>query len=312
MFAPTEAPLHITKNCTHHCGPTTSTTSSTSSTSSTTNAAATTTTLGKLTKPGLATATVIAQLDNKYILVKMRGLSSPSSSSPSSPTTGAEPELLVLLDQHAASERIRVEALFATLTASPPQTLLTPLLYTLTDRDARLLARYEAVLRAWGVCYHVASPDPAGQGQTLHITALPSAVADRCSAEPALALAMVRRHVYALSEEKGLSAAAGGGDWVARLAGCPVGLVEMVNSRACRGAVMFGDVLGMEECVNLVRGLAGCRFPFMCAHGRPCMVPLVDLGVGGEEVEVVGERGEGRGFKKSFGEWMKRREEGGE
>ncbi|RPB14618.1 hypothetical protein P167DRAFT_604057 [Morchella conica CCBAS932] len=309
VFAPTEAPIHITKNCTHHCGPTSSTSTTTTSPTAPTT---TTTTLGKLTKPGLATATVIAQLDRKYILLKMRGLSSST----------AEPELLVLLDQHAASERIRVEALFASLTTTPPQTLLTPLLYVLNERDAGLLVRYAGVLREWGVCYHV-SEGQGGQGQTLHITALPSAVADRCSAEPALALAMVRRHVYALSEDKGWSAAApsgggggaGGGDWVKRLAGCPGGLVEMVNSRACRGAVMFGDVLEMEECVSLVRGLAGCRFPFMCAHGRPCMVPLVDLGVGGEEVEKVEkvEMGEGgRGFKKSFGEWMKRREGEGE
>ncbi len=44
---------------------------------------------------------------------------------------------------------------------------------------------------------------------------------------------------------------------------------------------MFNDVLSKEECVDLVNKLAGCVFPFMCAHGRPSMVPLGDLGEGG-------------------------------
>jgi DNA mismatch repair protein MLH3 len=41
---------------------------------------------------------------------------------------------------------------------------------------------------------------------------------------------------------------------------------------------MFNDELSNDDCNALVRNLAGCVFPFMCAHGRPSMVPLVDLG----------------------------------
>ena len=54
----------------------------------------------------------------------------------------------------------------------------------------------------------------------------------------------------------------------------------MVNSRACRSAVMFNDELTIQECEALVAKLVKCVFPFMCAHGRPSMVPLVDLGQG--------------------------------
>ncbi|KAI5840778.1 hypothetical protein DFP73DRAFT_611507, partial [Morchella snyderi] len=317
VFPRTEAPIPSTTQRAHHhhCGPSSSSSSSPFTTTTTQPRAA----LGKLTKPGLATATVLAQLDRKYILLKMRGLSSTTttttSSSSSSPST---PTLLVLLDQHAASERIRTEALLSSLAAAEPQRLAAPLHYALADDggDAALMHRYEGVFRAWGVhCAVVAAPGQGqgkGQGQILAITALPAAVADRCVGEPALALAMVRRHVYALVEggkkcsTTGGEGGDGGGDWVKGLAGCPVGLVEMVNSRACRGAVMFGDALGMEECVSLVRALAGCRFPFMCAHGRPSMVPLVDLGV--EAVEERRRSGSG-GFKKDFGEWMERRKD---
>lgn len=41
---------------------------------------------------------------------------------------------------------------------------------------------------------------------------------------------------------------------------------------------MFNDALSAEECEGLVRRLARCAFPFQCAHGRPSLVPLVDLG----------------------------------
>jgi DNA mismatch repair protein MLH3 len=44
------------------------------------------------------------------------------------------------------------------------------------------------------------------------------------------------------------------------------------------GAIMFNDPLTTEECLDLVRRLAACAFPFQCAHGRPSMVPLVHLG----------------------------------
>lgn len=43
---------------------------------------------------------------------------------------------------------------------------------------------------------------------------------------------------------------------------------------------MFNDALSAEECEQLVRRLAKCAFPFQCAHGRPSLVPLVDLGSG--------------------------------
>ena len=43
---------------------------------------------------------------------------------------------------------------------------------------------------------------------------------------------------------------------------------------------MFNDPLSKEECAALVSRLAVCVFPFQCAHGRPSMVPVLDLGRG--------------------------------
>ena len=64
-------------------------------------------------------------------------------------------------------------------------------------------------------------------------------------------------------------------EWLRRLPSCPRSLVDLINSRACRSAVMFNDELSAEECRQLISRLAKCHFPFQCAHGRKSMVPLV-------------------------------------
>ncbi|KRX73575.1 DNA mismatch repair protein Mlh3, partial [Trichinella sp. T6] len=46
---------------------------------------------------------------------------------------------------------------------------------------------------------------------------------------------------------------------------------------ACRGAIRFGDRLTMNQCQNLIRQLVECEAPFHCAHGRRSVVPLFNL-----------------------------------
>jgi DNA mismatch repair protein MLH3 len=41
---------------------------------------------------------------------------------------------------------------------------------------------------------------------------------------------------------------------------------------------MFNDVMDVDECRVLLRALATCTLPFQCAHGRPVLVPLAQLG----------------------------------
>jgi DNA mismatch repair ATPase MutL len=57
----------------------------------------------------------------------------------------------------------------------------------------------------------------------------------------------------------------------------PPAVSRILNNKACRGAIMFGDELSEVQCTEIVRRLAQCRFPFQCAHGRPSVTPLVDL-----------------------------------
>ena len=57
----------------------------------------------------------------------------------------------------------------------------------------------------------------------------------------------------------------------------PAAAMHVINYKACRGAIKFGDAITDEAAVRLVGRLALCTYPFQCAHGRPTVVPLADL-----------------------------------
>jgi len=57
----------------------------------------------------------------------------------------------------------------------------------------------------------------------------------------------------------------------------PKVISQVISSQACHGAVKFGEPLGRSECQELIKCLSKCQLPFQCAHGRPSIIPLVDL-----------------------------------
>ncbi|THG01159.1 hypothetical protein TEA_015872 [Camellia sinensis var. sinensis] len=57
----------------------------------------------------------------------------------------------------------------------------------------------------------------------------------------------------------------------------PPSVHRVLNSKACRGAIMFGDTLLPSECSLIVEELKQTSLCFQCAHGRPTTVPLVNL-----------------------------------
>lgn len=46
---------------------------------------------------------------------------------------------------------------------------------------------------------------------------------------------------------------------------------------ACRRAIKFGDELKIDDCRGLIENLAKTNHPFVCAHGRPGVVPMFVL-----------------------------------
>ncbi|KAI0843595.1 hypothetical protein F5Y06DRAFT_255328 [Hypoxylon sp. FL0890] len=286
---------------------------------------------GRLSKDSLRNAEVIAQIDRKFIFVKI-----PLSSSPPGPSTDKEVEasLLVIIDQHAADERCRVEALmkdyFAivedvqttptgkcrNLIRARTELLEKPIFFDISKQDSHQFERSAEYFKRWGIVFQVSSSKskPGRKGAAkLTVLELPPSIAERCRSEPRLLIELLRKEGWKFDEQGyGSSQSAGtetvkdGGDnrselhWLARLHGCPQAILDMINSRACRSSIMFNDQLSHDECVDLVERLASCALPFQCAHGRPSMVPLVDLGNSPMSMEDVGKH------KGSFGKEFKR------
>ncbi|KAI9606955.1 hypothetical protein KEM48_001724 [Puccinia striiformis f. sp. tritici PST-130] len=66
-------------------------------------------------------------------------------------------------------------------------------------------------------------------------------------------------------------------DWFGSVKDCPTVLVHLLNSKACRGSIMFGDKLTNEQRRKLLNELGRTKLPFSCAHGRPTCYPLYRL-----------------------------------
>ncbi|OAL67305.1 hypothetical protein A7C99_1168 [Trichophyton rubrum] len=245
----------------------------------------------RLNKCALKKATVIAQVDQKFILLRTSLLCEEREGE----------EVLVLVDQHAADERCRVEELFTALCNLSPSgnvdttNLPTPISFRILSQEARLFEARSGYFSSWGCLYEVLRE--AEGYYSLVVRGLPTLIAERCRVEPRLAIDMLRSEVWdqpeiskpsirsALEEcgsqgfvEKGLGKTETHHCWLQRIGGCPKKMVDLIVSRSCRSAIMFNDVLSISECQSLVSRLAKCAFPFQCAHGRPSMVPIISLG----------------------------------
>ena len=59
----------------------------------------------------------------------------------------------------------------------------------------------------------------------------------------------------------------------------PPAIKRIYNSKACRGALMFGTKIDRERAEDILYKLGQTKMPFQCAHGRVSIVPLLQ-GVG--------------------------------
>jgi DNA mismatch repair protein MutL len=159
---------------------------------------------------------------------------------------------LVLLDQHAAHERILFEQMMNRIesnAAAPSQKLLLPETIELPPRDAQFLREQLAVLTRLGV-----GLSEFGE-RTFLLDALP----------PFVKVPDTRRFVFDLVDEL-------------RAAGREVNLARLgehtVAKTVCRHAVKANDPLGGPELGNLVEDLRHCAMPYTCPHGRPTLIEM--------------------------------------
>ncbi|ERF76124.1 hypothetical protein EPUS_01457 [Endocarpon pusillum Z07020] len=294
----------------------------------------------RLSKAGLAGARVLGQVDMKFILAIIRASRSEKVSEACS---DIDNNALVLIDQHAADERCRVEELYADIsTGTGKMAVLTkPIIFEVTARDSQLFCREQTYFETWGISYEVGNGDnckgkntqavrpasarphskkiqadkshkwpasavtpatsagiPARRvatnpGLQVTVHALPEPIAERCRLDPKLLINILRSEAWARTDnhtrpyelrpatpisvtqadDKEISPL----PWLTRISSCPRRIIDLLNSRACRSAIMFNDKLTQPECEELVKRLAQCAFPFQCAHGRPSMVVLGKL-----------------------------------
>ena len=159
---------------------------------------------------------------------------------------------LVLLDQHAAHERILFEQMLNRLEQNglaPSQKLLLPETIELPARDANFLREQLIALTRLGV-----GLSEFGE-RTFLLDALP----------PFVMSADARRFVLDLVDEL-------------KAAGREVNLARLgehtIAKTVCRHAVKANDPLAGAELENLVEDLLRCAMPYTCPHGRPTLIEM--------------------------------------
>jgi DNA mismatch repair protein MutL len=159
---------------------------------------------------------------------------------------------LVLLDQHAAHERILFEQMLNRLERNdqaPSQRLLLPETVELSARDASFLREQLPMLTRLGV-----GLSEFGE-RTFLLDALP----------PFVKAPDARRFVLELVDEL-------------KAAGRELNSLRLgehtVAKTVCRHAVKANDPLAGRELENLVEDLRHCAMPYTCPHGRPTLIEM--------------------------------------
>jgi DNA mismatch repair protein MutL len=157
---------------------------------------------------------------------------------------------LVLVDQHAAAERVRYESLTKKYDVGTiSQELIVPVTLELSPKEAVLLEEWEEVLSEMGF-----DVQPFG-GNAYQVRAVPAIGVRLESPE---AVHDVLRDLFALGRV-GTEATA---------------KEEILKLLACRGSIKAGHDMGWKEMHDLLRRLFASDNPKTCPHGRPTSVTL--------------------------------------
>nr|XP_012597614.1 DNA mismatch repair protein Mlh3 isoform X2 [Microcebus murinus] len=227
----------------------------------------------RFTKEMIHSMQVLQQVDNKFIACLM------STKTEESGKAGGN--LLVLVDQHAAHERVRLEQLIIdSYEKQQPQgtarkkllssTLIPPLEITVTEEQRRLLRCYHKNLEDLGL--ELIFPDTSDS--LVLVGKVPLCFVEREANELRRGRSTVTKSIVEefIREQVELLQTTGGIQGT-----LPLTVQKVLASQACHGAIKFNDGLSLEESCRLIEALSWCQLPFQCAHGRPSMLPLADI-----------------------------------
>jgi DNA mismatch repair protein MutL len=162
------------------------------------------------------------------------------------------PDGLVLIDQHAADERINYERLRERFHAdTTTQALAEPVELELTAREAALFDARKAALERLGF-----QAEATGD-RTVEVRAVPGLVADAAGPE------LIRDALGAM-----VSGEEAAGDTVEAVAD------ELLADLACYPSVTGNVSLAAGSIQRLLSALDSCENPYACPHGRPVVIIL--------------------------------------
>jgi DNA mismatch repair protein MutL len=158
---------------------------------------------------------------------------------------------LVLVDQHAAHERVLFEELRRRMEQQgvPTQKLLLPQTFDVPPRDADWIEHNLPVLQRMGIGIESFGPG------TFKIDSLPSFLDVSDAAQ------FMRKVIDDLRSASNNASAMRLGE-------------EMIAKSVCRHAVKANDPLRYPEVEKLIRDLLDCDLPYCCPHGRPTMIQI--------------------------------------
>ncbi|XP_054304451.1 DNA mismatch repair protein Mlh3 isoform X8 [Pongo pygmaeus] len=216
---------------------------------------------------------VLQQVDNKFIACLM--------STKTEENGEAGGNLLVLVDQHAAHERIRLEQLIIDSYEKQQaqgsgrkkllsSTLIPPLEITVTEEQRRLLWCYHKNLEDLGLEFVF----PDSSDSLVLVGKVPLCFVEREANELRRGRSTVTKSIVEefIREQVELLQTTGGIQGT-----LPLTVQKVLASQACHGAIKFNDGLSLQESCRLIEALSSCQLPFQCAHGRPSMLPLADI-----------------------------------
>ena len=158
---------------------------------------------------------------------------------------------LLIIDQHAAHEKVNYERLMKRLESSAPsssgsQMLAPASVITMTGREEGEYHRHKDVFKSMG--YEI---EPLG-GSSYAIRAVPMELYGNDATE------LLRDTLEEMVEEK--------------MNGTPAAILAKVASMSCKAAVKGNTILSTNEAEALIEELLGLDNPYHCPHGRPTMI----------------------------------------
>jgi DNA mismatch repair protein MutL len=168
---------------------------------------------------------------------------------------GESPKGMVILDQHAAHERVLYERLLEGEEKRKIQNLLSPITLELSARETALLEEFEEHLKNLGF-----GMEPFGKN-TIRINSVPVVIGSLVSQETILDI-LGDMITLPKAPEEGVE------ERIAQV------VAKRSASAACKSAIKAGEGQSLETLESLVKELYQTSNPYTCPHGRPTMIHI--------------------------------------